>query len=152
MANIKSIINMHNKEVMTEKKIEAVKCNWINKPDCPNSDDCQTKTINIKQKLHQTLEHIMKIYTTEPVKLHLNSVMETKKKSFNHQKHRADQSFQRNTGDSKTSKQNPEFNFTFKKIPTEKRNRFLLLVLKRKTIYHRISTKQASKPKKWTYL
>ena len=29
MANIKSIMNMHNKEVITEKKTEAVKCNCI---------------------------------------------------------------------------------------------------------------------------
>ena len=35
MANIKSIINMHHKEVITEKKTEAVKCSCINKPDCP---------------------------------------------------------------------------------------------------------------------
>ena len=35
MANIKSIINMHNKEVITEKKTQAVNCNCINKPDSP---------------------------------------------------------------------------------------------------------------------
>ena len=38
MANIKSIINMYNKEVITEKKTEAVKCNCINAPDCPLSN------------------------------------------------------------------------------------------------------------------
>ena len=31
MANIKSIINMHNKEVITENKTQAVNCNCINK-------------------------------------------------------------------------------------------------------------------------
>ena len=35
MANIKSIINMHKKEVIAEKKTQAVKCNCINKPDWP---------------------------------------------------------------------------------------------------------------------
>ena len=33
MANIKSIINMHNKEVIMEKKTEAVKSNSISKLD-----------------------------------------------------------------------------------------------------------------------
>ena len=33
MANIKSIINMHNKGVNTGKKTQAVKCNCVNKPD-----------------------------------------------------------------------------------------------------------------------
>ena len=35
MANIKSIINMHKKEVIAEKKTQAVKSNCINKPDWP---------------------------------------------------------------------------------------------------------------------
>ena len=39
MANIKSIINMHNKEVITENKTQAVKCNCINKLDCPFPTD-----------------------------------------------------------------------------------------------------------------
>ena len=41
MANIKSVIKMHSKEVITEKKTEAVRCNCINKPDCPLSNQCQ---------------------------------------------------------------------------------------------------------------
>ena len=43
MANIKSIVSMHNKEVITEKN--AVKCNSINKPDYPLSDQCQITNI-----------------------------------------------------------------------------------------------------------
>ena len=39
MANIKSIINMHSKEVITEKKAQVVKCNCINKPDCINNTE-----------------------------------------------------------------------------------------------------------------
>ena len=34
MANIRSIVNIHNKEVITEKKTQAVNCNCMNKPDC----------------------------------------------------------------------------------------------------------------------
>ena len=50
MTNIKSIINMHNKEVITEKKTEAAKCNCINKPDCPLSNQCQITNIIYKAK------------------------------------------------------------------------------------------------------
>ena len=41
MANIKSIINMHKKQVIPKKKTQAVKCNCINKLDCPLSNQCQ---------------------------------------------------------------------------------------------------------------
>ena len=51
MANIKSIINMHNKEVTTEKKTEAVKCNCINEPDCPLSNQFQITNIICKVKI-----------------------------------------------------------------------------------------------------
>ena len=44
MVNIKSIINVHNKEVITEKKTEAVKCNCINKPDCPLPNNAKLQT------------------------------------------------------------------------------------------------------------
>ena len=40
MGNIKSIINMQNKEVITEKKTQAVKCYCINKPDSLLSNQC----------------------------------------------------------------------------------------------------------------
>ena len=45
MANIKSIINMHNKEGIMEKKTQAVKCNSMNKSDCPLSNQCQITNI-----------------------------------------------------------------------------------------------------------
>ena len=44
MANVKSIINMHNKEVITEKKTQAVNCNCMNKPNCPLSNQCTRYT------------------------------------------------------------------------------------------------------------
>ena len=49
MANIKSNINMHNKEVITEKKAQAVNCNCINKPDLCLSNQCQI-TNNMQSK------------------------------------------------------------------------------------------------------
>ena len=50
MVNIKSIINMHNQEVITEKKTQAVKCNYINKPDCSLFNQCQTMNITKQSK------------------------------------------------------------------------------------------------------
>ena len=51
MENIKSIINMHNKKVITEKKTEAIKCNYMNKPDCPLSNQWQMTNIIYKAKI-----------------------------------------------------------------------------------------------------
>ena len=50
MANIKSIINMHNKEGIMEKKTQAVKCNSMNKPDCPLSNQLPNYKHNIGSK------------------------------------------------------------------------------------------------------
>ena len=55
MANIKSIISIHNKEVITEKKTQAVKCNGINKPDCPLSNQSQITNIIYKAKITSNL-------------------------------------------------------------------------------------------------
>ena len=57
MANIKSIINMHNKEVITEKKTQAVKCNCINKADCPLSNQFQITNIVYQAKLTSNLQN-----------------------------------------------------------------------------------------------
>ena len=50
MANIKSIINMHNKEVITEKKTVAVKFNCIDKSHSPFPNQCQITSIIIQCK------------------------------------------------------------------------------------------------------
>ena len=57
MANIKSVINMHSKEVITEKKAEAVRCNCINKPVCPLSNQCQITNIIYKGKITSNLRN-----------------------------------------------------------------------------------------------
>ena len=44
MANIKSIIKIHNKEVITEKKTQAIKCNCINNLNCPLSNQAKLRT------------------------------------------------------------------------------------------------------------
>ena len=55
MANIKSITTVHNKEVITEDKIQAVNKNCINKPDCPLSNQCQIRNIIYKAKITSDL-------------------------------------------------------------------------------------------------
>ena len=90
MANIKSIINMHNKEIIMEKTTQAVECNCINKPDCPLSNQCQITNIIYKAKITSNLvNYYGKICyrTTEGI---FKQRYENHKKSFNHEKHRAD--------------------------------------------------------------
>ena len=48
MTDIKSIINLYNKEVITVKKTQAINCNCINKPECPFSNQCQITNIIYK--------------------------------------------------------------------------------------------------------
>ena len=50
MGNIKLMINMHNKEVITERETQTVNCNCINKPDHPLSNQCQITNIKYKEK------------------------------------------------------------------------------------------------------
>ena len=85
MANIKSIINMQNKEVITEKKTQAVKCNCINKPDCPLSNQCQVTNIIYKARIISSLQNYHeKIYygTSEGT---FKQRYGNHKKSFNHE-------------------------------------------------------------------
>ena len=51
MANNKSIINVQTKEVITERKTQAVNCNCINKPDCLLSNQGQITTTIYKAKI-----------------------------------------------------------------------------------------------------
>ena len=71
MPNIKSIINIHDIEVITEKKTQEINCNCINKPVCPLPNQCQITNTLYYAKKYQIFEIIMKIYTTESAKAHL---------------------------------------------------------------------------------
>ena len=101
---------MHYKEVITEKKTEAVKCNYTNKPDCPLSNQCQIMNKICKAKFNQIFTINMKKYTTKSTKVYLNSVMETINHSITKNIGQI-LSFQRNTGE--LTKQNLKYNFTF---------------------------------------
>ena len=48
---------MHYKEVITEKKTEAVKCNHTNKPDCPLSKQCQIMNKICKAKIQSNFHN-----------------------------------------------------------------------------------------------
>ena len=90
MANIKSIINRHNKEVITEKKTQAVNCNCINKPDCPLSNQCQIMNIIYKVNITSNLRNYNgKIYygTSEGT---FKQRYGNHKKSLNYKKYRTD--------------------------------------------------------------
>ena len=124
MINIKSIIYMHNKEVITEKKTQAAKCNCINKLDCPPSNQCQITNI-----IKQTFQTIMKEYTTEPAKVHLNSVMKTIRNHLTTKIIGQIQNFRRNTGGLKNSKHNLKYNFVFQKdVDQQKEQVFVLYI------------------------
>ena len=88
IANIKSIISIHSKEVITVKKTEATKCNCINKPDCPLSNQCQITNIIYKAKITPNLRNYQeKVYygTGEGT---FKQRCGNHRKSFNHEKHR----------------------------------------------------------------
>ena len=87
--NMKAIINMHNKKVITEKKTEAVKCNCINKLDCPLLNQWQMRNIIYKAKITWNRNYNEKVYyrTSEGT---FKERYGNNKKSFNHEKHRTD--------------------------------------------------------------
>ena len=84
MVNIKSIISTHNKEVITEKKTQAVNCSCIDKPDYPLFNQCQITNIIYKSKITSNLRNYYgKIYygTGEAT---FKQQYVNHKKSFNH--------------------------------------------------------------------
>ena len=82
MANIESIISIHNKEVIPGKK--AINSNCINKPDCPFSNQCQITNIAYKVKITSNLRNWKKIPQNQRIYIDIH------RKSFDHEKHVAD--------------------------------------------------------------
>ena len=133
MANIKSVINMHNKEVITGKKTQAVKCNCINKPDCPLSNQCQITNIIYKAKITSNLRNYQeKIYygTSEGT---FKQRYGNHKKSFNHEKHRTDTELSKEYWRLKELKAQPQVQFSIlKRCPPTKRTGICYLCLNEK--------------------
>ena len=122
MANIKSIINLHNKEVITEKITQAINCNCVNKPDCSLSNQCQITNIIYKAKITSNLRNYHgKIYdgTSEGT---FKKRYGNHKKLFNHKKHRTDTELLKEYWRLKELKAQPQVQ-CFKKMPTNKKNR-----------------------------
>ena len=71
--------------------------------------NAKLQTSYTKQKFHQILETIMEKHTTEPVKVHLSSNVETIR---NHSIMKNIGQIQ-NTGKLENSKHNPKYNFVF---------------------------------------
>ena len=111
MANVKSIINMQNNEVITEKKTEAAKCDCINKPNYPLSNQCPIKNVIYKAKITSNLRNYHeKIYcgTSEGS---FKQRYRSHKKSFNHEKHRADTELSKEYWRLKELKAKPQVQF-----------------------------------------
>ena len=103
MANIRSIVNMHNKEVITEKKTQAVNSNCMNKPDC----------IIYKAKITSNLRNFHgKIYYGTS-KHTFKQRYGNHKKFFELKNIGQIQNLRRNTGDLKNSEHNLVYNFIF---------------------------------------
>ena len=90
IANIKSIVNMHNKDVIEEKETRAVNCKCINKPDYHLSNQFQITSIIYETKIPSNFrKYHEKLY-------HGSSEGSFKqrhgnlKKSFNHENRRTD--------------------------------------------------------------
>ena len=111
MANIKSVINMHNKEVIMEKKTQTVKCNCINKPDCPLSNQCQITNIIYKTKITSNLQNYHeKTYcgTSEGT---FKQRYGNHNKSFSHEKYRTDTGLSKEYWRLKELKAQPQVKF-----------------------------------------
>lgn len=90
MANSKSIISIHNKEVITERKTQTVNCNCTNNPDFRLYNQIQISNIMYKSKITSNLQNFHgKIYHGTS-KGKLKQRYENHKKSLNHKQHRTD--------------------------------------------------------------
>ena len=78
----------------------------------------------------------MRKYTTEPAKVHLNSVMESIRNHSIMKNIGQTQNFRSNIGDLKNSSTTSGTILCFKKMSTNKNNKYLLLMFERETVYH----------------
>ena len=122
--------------LITEKKTQAVNCNCINKSDCRLSNQCQVTNIKYKAKVTSNLRNYhRKIYYGNS-KGTFKHRHRNYKKSFNHKKHRTYTELSREYWRLKTQRTASSTILYFKKMPTNKKNRYLLFMFERKTVYH----------------
>ena len=133
MVNIKSFINIHNKEVITKKKTQVV--NSIDKPDCPFSNQCQMTTIIQKTKITTNLRNYHgKIYyeTSEGT---FQQRYGNHKKSFSHENHRTNTQLSKEYWRLQELNAQPQVQFYIsKKCRTTKRTGICYLCLNEKQL------------------
>ena len=133
MNNMRSIINAHNKEILTEKKTPKTNCNCINKSDCPLNNQCQTASIIYKAKVTSNQpNYFYKVYygTSEGTfKLRYAN----HKKSFNHEIYRTDTELSKEYWRLKELNAEPQIEFKIlKKCPPTRRTGTCFLCLNEK--------------------
>ena len=90
MENIKSVIDIHNKDLITEMKTQVVNCHCTNYPDFLHYNQEQILNIMYKSKITSNLQNFHgKIYHGTS-KGKLKQRYENHKKSLNHKQHRTD--------------------------------------------------------------
>ena len=65
MANIKSIVNIHNKDLITEIKTQAVNCNCTNYPDFHHYNQGKISNIVYKSKITSNLWYQWKLKSSK---------------------------------------------------------------------------------------
>ena len=123
MPNIKSIINNHNKKLLSTKNQETRKCNCINKQNCPLNNECLTKNIIYKGNITCNLQNYnYKTYygTSEDT---FKTRYANHKKSFNHIKYKNETELSNEFWRLKELNAEPKVTFSiFRRCPKTKRN------------------------------
>ena len=132
-ANIESIISMHNKEVITEKKTQAVNCNCVIKPDFPLSNQCQITNIIYKAKITSNLRNYHGKITYGTSEDTFKQRYGNHKKLFNHKKHNTDTELSKEYWRLKELKAQPQVQFyILKRCQPRKRTGICYLCLNEK--------------------
>ena len=133
MGNIKSIINTHNKQILTENKTPTKNCNCINKHDCPLDNKCQTTNLIYKAKITSNLpNYFYKIYygTSEGT---FKVRYANHKKSFKFEKYRTDTELSKEYWRLKELNAQPQIKFyILKRCPPTRRTGSCYLCLNEK--------------------
>ena len=94
MGNINPIINMHNRKRKLSRRRRnchgVVKCNCINKPDCPLSNQYQITNVICKAKFTSNFQNYYENIYYGTSEVTFKQRCGNHKKSFNHEKHRID--------------------------------------------------------------
>ena len=129
--------------------VQNITHNYISKPDYPLPNQCKITIIIYKAKLTSHLRNYHeKIYckTSEGI---FKQRYGNHKKSFNHEKHKADMEVSEEYSRLTELKAQPQVQcYILKRCRQIKKNNHLIFMYKRKTFYHWAARKRPSKSKK----